>query len=89
MDCTNYVAKTKALISSAVTALLICGFVFAYAKSRFSHDVAHILEYMYFWYIVEGTKLKKKTNTFDFTFYEQLYNKYMNTFANEHIIGGR
>ena len=30
-----YVAKTKALIS--------CTFVFAYAKSRFSHDVAHLL----------------------------------------------
>ena len=34
MDCTIYVAKTKVLIS--------CAFVFAYAKSRFSHDVAHI-----------------------------------------------
>ena len=30
------VAKTKALISFAVTAKLICVFVFAYAKSRFS-----------------------------------------------------
>ena len=34
-------AKTKALISFAVTAKLICVFVFAYAKSRFSHDTAH------------------------------------------------
>ena len=34
-------AKTKALISFAVTAKLICVFVFAYAKSRFSHDAAH------------------------------------------------
>ena len=33
-------AKTKALISFAVTAKLICVFVFAYAKSRFSHDAA-------------------------------------------------
>ena len=33
--------KTKALISFAVTAKLICVFVFAYAKSRFSHDAAH------------------------------------------------
>ena len=40
MDCTFYVAKTKALISFAVTAKLICVFVFAYAKSRFSHDAA-------------------------------------------------
>ena len=46
-----YVAKTKALISFAVTAKLICVFVvtaklicvfvFAYVKSRFSHDEAH------------------------------------------------
>ena len=34
------VAKTKALISFAVTAKLICVFVFAYAKSWFSHDEA-------------------------------------------------
>ena len=36
------VARTKALISFAVTAKLICVFVFAYAKKRFSHDKAHI-----------------------------------------------
>ena len=42
MDCTICVAKTKALISFVVTAKLICVFVFAYAKSRFSHDEAHI-----------------------------------------------
>ena len=35
MDCTIYVAKTKALISFAVTAKLICVFVFAYAKADF------------------------------------------------------
>ena len=35
-------AKTKALISFAVTAKLICVFVFAYAKIRFSHDAAFI-----------------------------------------------
>ena len=34
-------AKTKALISFAVTEKLICVFVFAYTKSRFSHDAAH------------------------------------------------
>ena len=38
-----YVAKTKALISFAVTAKLICVFVFAYAKIRFSHDAAQIM----------------------------------------------
>ena len=31
-----------ALISFVVTAKLICVFVFAYAKRRFSHDEAHI-----------------------------------------------
>ena len=41
-NCTSYGAKTKALISFAVTAKLICVFVFAYAKSRFSQDVAQI-----------------------------------------------
>ena len=40
-DCTIRVAKTKALITFVVTAKLICVFVFAYAKSRFSHDEAH------------------------------------------------
>ena len=37
------VAKTKALISFAVTAKLICAFVFAYADCWFSHGAAHIL----------------------------------------------
>ena len=32
------VAKTKALISFAVTANLMCVFVFAYAERWFSHD---------------------------------------------------
>ena len=41
MDCTIRIAKTKALISCAGTAQLICVFVFAYAKSRFSHNEAH------------------------------------------------
>ena len=44
MDCTIRVAKTKALISFAVTAKLICVFVFAYAKSRFSHNEADFLK---------------------------------------------
>ena len=39
--CTIYVAKTKVLISFAVTTKLNCVYVFAYAKSRFSHDAAH------------------------------------------------
>ena len=47
MDCTIQVAKTKALISFAVTAKLICVFVFAYAKCWFSHDAAHLIKYLY------------------------------------------
>ena len=43
------VAKTKSLISFAVTAKLICAFVFAYAKSRFSHNEAHIV---YFYLVI-------------------------------------
>ena len=41
-NCTIRVAKTKALISCAVTAQLICGFVFAYADCWFSGATANI-----------------------------------------------
>ena len=37
-----YEANTRALISSAVTVQLVCSFIFAYAKSMFSFDKAHI-----------------------------------------------
>ena len=55
-NCTIRVAKTKALISFAVTAKLICVFVFAYAKTRFSHNVAHILEvsFTYLFALIAG-----------------------------------
>ena len=46
-DRTNYVAKTKAMISFAVTAKLICVFVFAYAKRWFSHDSALIIFFFF------------------------------------------
>ena len=36
-------AKTKALISFAITAKLICAFVFAYADCWFSHVAAQML----------------------------------------------
>ena len=36
-------AKTKALISCAVTAQLICVFVFAYANCCFSHAQAQVI----------------------------------------------
>ena len=42
--CTIRVAKTKALISFAVTAKLICVFVFAYADCWFSHGAAQIVK---------------------------------------------
>ena len=37
------VEKTKALISFAVTAKLICAFVFAYADCWFSHEAAQYI----------------------------------------------
>ena len=36
-------AKTKALISCAVTAQLICVFVFTYAKSQFAYDATPLI----------------------------------------------
>ena len=42
-DSIIYLAKTKALISCAVTAQLICDFVFAYAKISFSHVAAYFI----------------------------------------------
>ena len=40
--CTIHVVKTKALISFAVTAKLICVFVFAYADCWLPHEEAQI-----------------------------------------------
>ena len=37
-----YIAKTKMPIGCALTAQLICAFVFTKAKGRFSHDAAHL-----------------------------------------------
>ena len=45
-DCTIRVAKTKALISFAVTVKLIFVFLFAYAKSQFSHNEAQRTTYV-------------------------------------------
>ena len=41
-----YEVKTKKLISSGVTAWLICAFVFAYAKSMFSHYASRLSHFM-------------------------------------------
>ena len=46
MNCTFRVAKTKALISFAVTAKLICAFDFANAECWFSHEAAHLTHYL-------------------------------------------
>ena len=43
MGCTLYVAKTKARISCAFTAQLICAFGFAYADFWLSYAAAHIV----------------------------------------------
>ena len=43
MSCTFHVAKTKALISVAVYAKLICTFVFAYTDCWFSHDADQVV----------------------------------------------
>ena len=66
-DCTIRVAKTKALISFAVTAKLICVFVFAYAKSRFSHDVAHMRKVFATWLmnirVIQNAPIRHSANT--------------------------
>ena len=41
-NCTIRVTKTKALICFAVTAKLICAFVFSYADCWFSHAAAQL-----------------------------------------------
>ena len=41
--CSIRVAKTKALITCAVTVKLICDFGSAWAKVRFTHDAAHFI----------------------------------------------
>ena len=43
---TIHVAQTKVLISFAVTAQLICAFVFALTEIRFSNDVAQMIEHI-------------------------------------------
>ena len=55
-NCTIRVAKTKALISFAVTSKLICVFVFAYADCWFFHEAAHMYSVLKkFWIINQQT----------------------------------
>ena len=51
---TTYDAKTKTLISFVVAAKLICIFIFAYAKSWFSHEEAQIT----FWVLIRSDSVK-------------------------------
>ena len=51
-DCIIYLAKTKTLISCAVTVKLICTFVFAYAESRNFREV--VFEAMMYTSVVNG-----------------------------------
>ena len=44
--CNIRVAKTKALISFAFTAKLICALVFPYADCWFSHNAAQLFMYL-------------------------------------------
>ena len=45
------------LISCAVTPQLICDFVFAYAKIRFSHDTAHLLHDIEFGTVTQRSQI--------------------------------
>ena len=51
--------RPKALISFAVTAKLICAFVFGQAKLRFSHDVAQYIYDIFICFSVERTPFTK------------------------------
>ena len=65
MNCTICIAKTKALISFAVTAKLICVFVFPYTKNLFSHDAALL------WVLIRIVILMSTHNK---DFYEEISN---------------
>ena len=54
--------KTKALISFAVTAKLICAFVFANAKCWFSHDAAQSYSGSTFFYVFTARSMSKTLN---------------------------
>ena len=58
--------KTKVLISFAVTAKLICVFVFAYAKRRFSHDTAHITDLLFLGVPGEPLPITSEEDIFDY-----------------------
>ena len=55
-------SENKGVISFAVTVKLICVFVFAYAKSRFSHDEAQLISAFNGLFIIYFEKVKKVHN---------------------------
>ena len=58
-------AKTKALISFTVTAKLICVLFFVYAKSRFSHNEAHLVILLFALWINYRHSLRSWAGWFD------------------------
>ena len=62
--------KTKALISFAVTAKLICAFVFTYAKSRASHYVAQLFMS---WLIILTLQFTRKLLYIKFVLFSSVY----------------
>ena len=69
------VTKTKALISFAVTAKLLCAFVFAFADCWFSHVVAHYINVVTVNFVMNLchglslSELKAKSVSFIFFFF--------------------
>ena len=69
MDCTICVAKAKAQISCVIIAQLICAFVYAYAKSQFSHVATPIR----CWYSLEVPLSQRDSKEYsELTFYGEL-----------------
>ena len=64
--CTIHVANTNALVSNAVTAKLICAFVFAYAYCWFSDAAAHLVSislYLTVYFAINTAKSSLLTDT--------------------------
>ena len=83
MNCTIRVAKTKALISFAVTAKLNCAFVFAYAICWFSLDAAHTIKHP-----SESTKYTYGTRLIDLRYTRKLSER-QNWFREKRLIAGK
>ena len=80
MNCIIRVAKTKALISFAVTAKLICAFVFAYADCCFSHAAAQFIFFLcglkvFFIHVhvlIFSQTFEYMSQTFEYVYYEKI-----------------